>query len=96
MRHIPFAPFTGRRWRQPDEGQVSAISSAADIASHNNPCPLIGVQGYRICRTVSRPFASAQGVRRCNRFTGSIAAACGGTAAHPPAIPSSSASSAFR
>ncbi|TBY85099.1 hypothetical protein E0H33_00620 [Rhizobium leguminosarum bv. viciae] len=19
-RHIPFAPFTGRRWRQPDEG----------------------------------------------------------------------------
>ncbi|RFB99318.1 hypothetical protein B5K11_02465 [Rhizobium leguminosarum bv. trifolii] len=21
LRHIPFAPFTGRRWRQPDEGQ---------------------------------------------------------------------------
>ncbi|TBF38739.1 hypothetical protein ELG83_01055 [Rhizobium leguminosarum] len=21
-RHIPFAPFTGRRWRQPDEGLV--------------------------------------------------------------------------
>ncbi|SCB59892.1 hypothetical protein GA0061105_108249 [Rhizobium aethiopicum] len=50
----------------------------------------------RACRTLSRPFAWAQGVRRCNRFTGSIAAAFGGTAAHPPAIPRSSASSAFR
>ncbi|NKL08662.1 hypothetical protein GFL39_27875 [Rhizobium leguminosarum bv. viciae] len=27
-RHGPFAPFTGRRWRQPDEGLVSAISWA--------------------------------------------------------------------
>ncbi|PDS94281.1 hypothetical protein CO659_29710 [Rhizobium sp. S9] len=26
VRHIPFAPFTGRRWRQPDEGLVSVIS----------------------------------------------------------------------
>ncbi|TAZ08418.1 hypothetical protein ELH78_03740 [Rhizobium leguminosarum] len=42
------------------------------------------------------PSLWAQGVRNCNRFTGSIAAACGGTVAHPPAIPSSSASSAFK
>ncbi|NKK59538.1 hypothetical protein GFM44_27010 [Rhizobium leguminosarum bv. viciae] len=25
-RHIPFAPFTGRRWRQPDEGPISPTS----------------------------------------------------------------------
>ncbi|TAX32962.1 hypothetical protein ELI06_00885 [Rhizobium leguminosarum] len=27
-RHGPFSPFTGRKWRQPDEGPVSAISWA--------------------------------------------------------------------
>ncbi|PDT25918.1 hypothetical protein CO660_30950 [Rhizobium sp. L9] len=24
LRHGPFAPFTGRRWRQPDEGPPSS------------------------------------------------------------------------
>ncbi|NKM15799.1 hypothetical protein E0I74_27880 [Rhizobium laguerreae] len=28
----PFAPFTGRRWRQPDEGQVPAISWADNVS----------------------------------------------------------------
>ncbi|RUM02089.1 hypothetical protein EFR84_21415 [Rhizobium chutanense] len=30
-RHVPFAPRAGRRWRQPDEGLVSAISSAEGL-----------------------------------------------------------------
>jgi len=34
-------------------------------------------------RPLCRPFACAPGVRRCNRFTGSIARTCGPTAPHP-------------
>ncbi|NKM14852.1 hypothetical protein GFL85_28260 [Rhizobium laguerreae] len=57
--HIPFAPFTGRRWRQPDEGLLSPIFWAG-MSSDNQP--FLGaenafVENLKQSRAGARPFA---------------------------------------
>ena len=55
-RHIPFAPFTGRRWRQPDEGQ--AAISCAEAAIYGT---ILTIQSKllqneaSICREIGKP-----------------------------------------
>ena len=55
-RHIPLAPFTGRRWRQPDEGQ--AAISCAEAAIYGT---ILTIQSKllqneaSICREIGKP-----------------------------------------
>ncbi|RUL96039.1 hypothetical protein EFR84_33190 [Rhizobium chutanense] len=63
----PFAPFTGRRWRQPDEGR--APTSAARVASPrhkaeddvNSSVRSRPAGGQRLGATASSPDIRGQG-----------------------------------
>ncbi|NKK66439.1 hypothetical protein GFL88_23495 [Rhizobium leguminosarum bv. viciae] len=66
-RQCPFAPFTGRRWRQPDEGLVSA-NSPTGMSSDNKYYPDAEnafVENLRQSRAGARPFAGRR--RRAGR-----------------------------
>ncbi|NKM64445.1 hypothetical protein GFL58_26275 [Rhizobium leguminosarum bv. viciae] len=59
MRHVPFAPFTGSRCRQADEGLLSPIPWAG-MSSDKKPFPNAEnafVENLRQSRAGARPFA---------------------------------------
>ncbi|RFB98042.1 hypothetical protein B5K08_05705 [Rhizobium leguminosarum bv. trifolii] len=74
MRHIPFAPFTGRRWRQPDEGRAAISQFEESISFPNDPLSSgHGSQGSRPGRTEIRGRQIPAEAKPCRDVSARIA-----------------------